>query len=107
MTPPPYPIPGRCAACLHRAEQHPSGNWRHLTRPCRFRSVTIVQAGQLPMPKAVFVPDDEPLPRPDSNWQTTVNYENGVPTSMNVHSPEQVAAFWDEVREALHDGRHA
>lgn len=106
MAPPPYPIPGRCGACLDCAEQYPSGRWRHLTGPCRFRSAAIVQAGQLPMPKAVFVPDGEPLPQPGPNWHTTVRYEDGVPTSMGFHPPEQVAAFWDEVREALRGERH-
>lgn len=95
-----WPRPGRCGACLQRAEQFPSQRWRHLDGPCRFRSVGFVRVDQLPLPEAVFVADGEELPQP-TRWHTTVHYEGGVPTSVGIHSPGQVAEFWAGVRAAL------
>lgn len=96
-----WPAPGRCGACLQPAEQYPSGRWRHTTRPCPGRSGWLQRVDTLPLPPVEFVADGDPLPQPGPRWPTTVHYEDGVPTSMGFHPPEQVAEFWASVRAAL------
>lgn len=107
MTPLPWPIPGRCGACLHRAEQYPSGNWRHTeTRSCAQRNTTLWRPGGMPLPSAVFVADGDELPQPDQRrYQPVFEYDAGgdFPARIGLHSPRQVGDYWDRVREWLHD----
>lgn len=100
-----WPKQGRCGACLHRAEQYPSGRWRHLTRPCGPRSTWLWRPGGLPLPKAEFVADTDPLPQPDqSKFHPVLEYDDGdgVPARIGFHSPRQVADYWARVRAHLH-----
>lgn len=98
---PSWPRTGRCTACLEPAEQYPSGRWRHLNAPCPWRSGWLQRPGDLPSLPVKFIPDGDPDPTPSPGSHSTVEYEEGIPVRINLHSPETVAEYWDRLRAAV------